>query len=189
MRAFIAFPIPKEVSDGVWVSCRSLRRPDLKVKWVEPQNMHITLLFLGNIDEEHAAKAAQVLKRPSLRRLPFKIAFSGIGQFPPKGAARVVVSRLTEGAEECAAYFEQLKSELAEILVPADKRGFQPHLTLGRVRGKDPSSRLEVQQNMGIELSGSFRVTRCVLFESILNPEGPTYEEISGIDFISDSNG
>ncbi len=185
MRAFIAFPVPKEVSDGVWVSCKPLRRPDLKVKWVEPQNMHITLLFLGNIDAEHAAKVAQALKSPALKRLPFKIGFSGVGQFPPKGAARVIVSRLTEGAEECAAYFEQLKSELGGIVAPADKRGFQPHLTLGRVKGRDPSTRVQVKQNMGVELGGSFRATRCVMFESFLNPEGPTYREVTGIDFIS----
>ncbi len=189
MRAFIAFPIPKEITESIWVGCKPLRQPALKVKWVQPQNMHVTLLFLGNIDDERAGRVAQAMKRPSLRRLPFKIGFSGIGQFPPKGAARVLVSRLTEGAEECAAYFEQLKSELSEIVAPADRRGFQPHITLGRVRGRDPASRVQVDGSMGIDLSGSFHVSRCVLYESFLNSEGPTYQEVAAIEFLANSNG
>lgn len=189
MRAFIAFPMPREVTESIWVSCKPLRRPTLKVKWVQPQNMHITLLFLGNIDDENAGKVAQALKRPSLKRLPFKVGFSGVGQFPPKGAARVLVSRLTEGAEECSAYFEQLKSELSGIVAPADKRGFQPHITLGRVKGRDPESRVQVDGSMEIDLSGSFKVGRCVLFESFLNPEGPTYQEVAAVDFLGSPNG
>jgi len=188
MRAFIAFPIPNEVCDAIWVSCRPLRRPDLKVKWVEPQNLHVTLLFLGNVDDEHAGQVAQALQRPSLQRPPFKIGFSGISQFPPKGAARVLVTRLTEGAQECAAYFEQLKAELSGIVAPADKRGFQPHITLGRVRGRDPASRVHVDRSMEIDIGGSFQATRCVLFESFLKPEGPTYQEVAAIDFPSDTN-
>lgn len=189
MRAFIAFPIPKEVCDAIWVSCRPLRRPDLKVKWVEPHNMHVTLLFLGNIDEEQAGRIAQALKSPALKRLPFKIGFSGLSQFPPKGAARVLTVRLIVGAEECVAYYEQLLSELSGIVSPADKRGFQPHITLGRVKGRDPSTRVHVDRSMEVDLSGSFRATRCVLFESFLNPEGPTYREVAAIDFLNNTNG
>lgn len=188
MRAFIAFPIPREISDSIWVSCKPLRRPDLKIKWVDPPNMHITLLFLGNIDEERAAKVAQSLKKPSLKRLPFKIGFSGVGQFPPKGPARVLVTRLIEGAEECAAYFEQLKAELADIVTPADKRGFQPHITLGRVKGSQ-SEPIHAPQGSSVALSGNFRVSRCVLFESFLKPEGPTYREVATVDFLADANG
>lgn len=188
MRAFIAFPLPTETAESIWVSSKPLRRPDLKVKWVEPPNMHITLLFLGNIDEERAARVAQALRKPGLRRLPFKIAYSGVGQFPPKGPARVLVSRLTEGAEECAAYFERLKTELAEIVSPADKRGFQPHLTLGRVKGNQTKP-LTASQSAEVSLSGSFRVSRCVLFESFLKPEGPTYREVAAIDFLNSTNG
>lgn len=187
MRAFIAFPIPREVSENVWLSCKPLRRPGLKVKWVEPSNMHITLLFLGNIDEERAAEVAETMKKPALKRLPFKVGFSGVGQFPPKGPARVLVSRLTEGAEECTAYYERLKSELADVVTPADKRGFQAHLSLGRVKGKDPANRIYADHDMGVSLAGSFRVTKCVLYESFLKPEGPTYREVTTIDFLSDT--
>ena len=176
MRAFIAFPLPEEVKKKIGTYLKPLQDRYREVKWVRPENLHITLHFLGDIEEEAGDRISTVLERAAAGQFCIEVNFSGIGYFPPKGVPRVVFTPLTAGAEECADFYRASGREL-KTLINLKMKKFIPHITLGRVR---KGRRLE--RNIGEErqdrLEGSFLIDRAVLYKSVLYSTGPSYSEL-----------
>ncbi len=178
MRAFVALPLPPAVQAALWRSLGSLRAATRGVRWVEPELMHLTLLFFGTIGPERADLAVARLADPSLRRGPLAARLAGLGGFPGRGSPRVLFASLAEGGAECGEYRERLKARLDDV-VRSDDRPFAPHLTIGRAK----------ERLRGLELdsfpidSGVFTIDRCALYESLLGGGGPRYREVASVEF------
>lgn len=181
MRVFLAFPLPEEVKQQIGAYLRPLKERYREVKWVRPENLHITLHFLGDIDEGTAELINSVLAGVAARQRRITAAFSGVGYFPPKGLPRVVFTPMTAGAEECADFHRESGRELKKI-VSLDGKKFIPHITLGRVR-KGRKIERNIGESRQPPLEGSFQIDRAVLYRSELQPKGPVYTELALFSF------
>ncbi len=167
MRAFVAV----ELNDEVRNKLANLQR-DLpgEVRKVKPENLHITLQFLGEIDD---AKVEQVKKAlGSINTAPFEVQCRGIGAFPSEKFVRVVWA----GAEstELEALYKQVHEALKPLGFIEDR--FSAHITIGR-----PKTRVDLQPFLAKHAQtefGSFKVERVVLMKSMLQPGGPNYEVV-----------
>ena len=153
---------------------QKLARCPAKVKWVAPENIHLTLKFLGDVDEPTAAGVGAAMAAASGGG-PFTFAVEGLGAFPPRGRPRVVWAGVTDGAAAAS----QLQAKLETGLRPLGfkkERSFVPHLTIGRVKSPKgaPDLAVMIEQLAGTTF-GSCTASEIVLFESTLTPQGAIY--------------
>lgn len=180
-RLFIAVPIREETRNqivrGIF-SDGSVRRMPLRLTAV--QNLHLTLQFLGNVDEKRIPVLKQILNRIHTPETPEALVFTGIGAFPDPSAPRIIWLGIQQND-----YLRKAQSLITQDLIrngfEADRKKFKPHLTLARVReGADLSAGdyafLESLRS-GTEI-GDSPMDRLTLFESRLQPGGPVYTPI-----------
>ncbi|MEM4251943.1 MAG: RNA 2',3'-cyclic phosphodiesterase [Candidatus Nitrosotenuis sp.] len=175
MRAFVAV----EITDSkILDSIKSVQNEiKTEAKAVETQNMHFTLLFLGEITEEMAAKVAERLK--TIEFSPFVINFEGIGAFPKPRFARVIWVGIKEGSDELIRLAKSVEERLAVLGFKADKP-FKPHATIFRIKGRalDVTEHLSSCARINF---GTQHVSEIKLKRSILTPQGPIYSDLEVI--------
>ncbi len=182
MRAFFALPLPDSVSDKIVGSLEQVKKKFPGIKWVGKNALHITVQFLGDIDEEERKSCIELLEDPSLERTPISARYGGVGRFPHAGRPRVFYCMIHKGYEECVALYNVVSSLLPSS-IKTDTKPFTPHITLGRVkRGVKPPYRDEVEPFFD-DVKGEFQIERIVLFESILKPQGAEYREVAEAQF------
>jgi len=177
MRAFVAIPIDEPLRRRIGEIRRRLERIDADVRWVALENLHLTLKFLGELDEPTVVSLRERLRSEAHRSRPFEIRLSGVGRFPPSGVSRVIwigcrgevscMEDLARGVEQAA----------LEIGVPKEGRDFSPHLTIGRVKSPRNSKPLAAAVH-GEEEVGSQRVESFTMYRSTLTPTGPIYDPV-----------
>jgi 2'-5' RNA ligase len=179
IRSFLAIELPEAIRRKIEEVQKELKQSHADVRWVNPQNIHLTLKFFGNIDESRIDPIVKSLEGPIETTSPFSLSVRGMGSFPHFRNPRVVWMGLEEGKEVLVALQERVDEELKKIGFEPEERDFHPHLTLGRAksnRGRDELvGRMEKFQE---EEFGNFRVERVVLFKSELRPSGPMYSEL-----------
>jgi 2'-5' RNA ligase len=168
VRLFFAAPLPEEEKRPILDLQEQLREIGVVAKWVEPENLHITVLFLGERsgDDEprQAARDLAVQISPVTVRLGTRIM-----ALPPRGEVRNIVLHMDEGEGELRRWHDQLSSALH---MPADH--FLGHLTLGRPRLNPPNLR-QLAATVSLQQPVEFRAGSLTLFESTLTREGPIY--------------
>ncbi len=179
MRSFLALEVSAPVADylsGV-IEKLSKRAPD--VKWVKRDAIHITLKFLGEIDEALVGKIRDALAPIGSRFSPFMVTLAEIDGFPSKRRARVVIVRMNKGTDEMNAIYEAVEEGLTQFDFRREARGYTAHITLGRARvpGPFPDGDLPPLEKM------EFTVDGLVLFKSKLMPGGAIYTPIWKINF------
>lgn len=158
---------------------RHLARSQADVKWVEEENFHLTLKFLGEVDPGRLGEVAGAL-RSAVREVPaFRFQATGTGAFPSPRRARVIWVGVGEGTSQLRHLAARVDAELARLGFPPEERPFTPHLTLGRVRsprGLDELARLlEGARFPALEVT----VDGIVLFQSVLGRAGPLYTALN----------
>ena len=180
MRLFVATEIAASVGAAALgvieqLSQRAVRlAPRSRIAWVTADRLHVTVRFIGHVDESQAAAIGDVLSA-TIPVQAFDLTVSGVGVFPRKGRPRVVWAGLTDGAHQLVAVERQVAALLARAGIPPEDRPYSPHLTLARVRdaaGLRPAALLEGFSGTAL---GTTRVDAITLFESRLSPKGPTY--------------
>jgi 2'-5' RNA ligase len=151
-------------------------RSDLKA--VERENIHITLKFLGDINESLLEETKSVVT--TLRFSPFLINLSEIGAFPNLGRPRIIWAGISEGENELSKIFRELEDALDVLGFNRERRRFSPHVTIARVRsGKNRRRLIEtVLQNKDVAF-GDLMVDRVKLKRSILTSKGPIYSTLA----------
>jgi RNA 2',3'-cyclic 3'-phosphodiesterase len=148
--------------------------PAARVRWVDPERLHVTLQFMGEVPQT-VAERIRVALEPPLPMVPFDVVFSGIGVFPARGAPRVVWAGVGHGGDGLRAVNAAVVARLGGVGLAAEGRPFAPHLTLGRVRRPQGLRAAPLCEGLsGVEL-GSERVEAITLMESRLSPRGPAY--------------
>ena len=178
MRIFLAvFPSPA-AQEAAFRVIERLRRPDDAVSWVRRENLHYTLRFMGDLDEDGVSRVIAAARVGAAVRPGFMAGLGAVGAFPNARRARVLWLGLTEGGESLASLAGALEQALrGEGFDPAE-RPFSPHLTLGRVRRReeDWSGRLAgVATALEGEQAPTFAVDRVTIVESTLSSGGSVY--------------
>jgi 2'-5' RNA ligase len=177
MRTFIAVEIPADIRKQVTVLVDEQKTKALPVKWVAFENLHITVKFLGEIDEDMKEKTAGVLQDVCQRHQRFSVGFSGIGCFPDPSRPRVVWIGIDTGADHLSALAHAVDEQLVSFGFKKEKR-FHPHLTIGRI--KKPC---RIDGILGTEFTTQpFLVQRLTLFKSTLTPQGAVYDSLGIFD-------
>jgi 2'-5' RNA ligase len=183
MRLFFAF----ELDDGARAKVSheldrltrrlSRAREGRAVKWVERENLHVTLRFLGEVADPSAAALMDALSAP-LRVAPFTMTLGGGGCFPPAGPPRVAWVGIRNGTDAAKAVYERLEERLTPLGFDREPRGYTPHVTLGRIREVTRQTGRELREWLGALPSplADLLVREIVLYRSHLGPQGPRYE-------------
>ncbi|MGC9324750.1 MAG: RNA 2',3'-cyclic phosphodiesterase [Desulfomonilia bacterium] len=169
IRTFIALPIPVEIKEKLRSAVSLLSEKNTGVKWVRPEGMHITLKFLGDIEEARIPELSRDLDAVTEEFSPISLYFSGYGVFPTWKRARVIWAGLAGDIENLARLSASIDRMCARHDIPAEMRAFSAHITLGR--RKVPSV-----VDLGIELiDGEFTSYEVLLYKSELLRTGARY--------------
>jgi 2'-5' RNA ligase len=184
VRAFVALLLNEEVRTLVAREIARLRPLGRSVSWVVPQNLHLTLKFLGGRNPEELDLVRQGLAEAVEGVAPFTLSFHGLGAFPGLARPRVFWVGVIAGAEHAKMLHSQVETALARCAIPPDERPFSPHLTIGRARM--PSGLGALQQAItgeGQKEFGSLSVNALSLMRSDLSPAGARYTELAAFPF------
>ena len=172
LRAFVGIRLPEPLVPGYAALQQQLRLPGV-VKWVERQNLHLTLKFLGSVDRHDLARLGDTLGRAAAAAAPSALSARRLTAFPHERAARVLVVELEDASGAVLRLQQGIESELGALGVPREERPFRTHLTLGRVKQGSVDARAALA---GLRPPpGEWAVRSFELFESRLGPAGPSY--------------
>lgn len=179
IRSFVAIEIPEALGQNLENFLRELRNTGADVKWVRPEGVHLTLKFLGAVEQDLLARVSLSLGPVVEKFAPFKLKVQGTGFFPSFRKPRVVWAGLSDEEGAISRLQREIEGITASLGFPSEDRPFKPHLTLGRVRSPKGKNLLtqKIEGNANLEL-GSFLVERVVLFRSDLRPGGAVYTRL-----------
>ena len=179
MRTFIAIELPSEIKDSLSRLQEELKTSGADVKWVTPENIHLTLKFLGEIDDKKIDKIIKIIDDTAKEKNKFQIRISSLGAFPKVDFPRVIWVGVDTGDKETKEIAEGLEEKIAKIGIPKEDRPFSSHITIGRTKSSLNREGLVQDLKDKAELGGgklNFYVTKITLFKSTLTPKGPIYE-------------
>jgi 2'-5' RNA ligase len=190
IRAFIAIELPSQIKASLSQLQDTLRKSrSASVKWVDTEGIHLTLKFLGNVDEGEIPALKEALSEAVEGIVPFNLALGNPGAFPNIQAPRVVWVGVVGELE----WLNTLHNNVERVLIPlgfsAEQRAFSPHLTLGRVRddaSSDERRRLgEKVSLLKAEGECSFKVDSLSLMRSTLTRGGAIYSRLASFELES----
>lgn len=178
MRLFVALDLPDAVKRALEPLASGLG----DVRWVPPGQQHLTIRFIGEVDERHLDEIAEALSL--VPGAPFELRLKGIGHFPPRGAMKVLWVGIERNPE-----LAQLKKRIDRVLrqtgLPPDERRFQPHVTLGRVRRPPSPDRVATWlMRHSLFASEPFPVSGFQLYSSYLKPDGAIHALESSYELL-----
>ncbi|MBN2453398.1 MAG: RNA 2',3'-cyclic phosphodiesterase [Candidatus Omnitrophica bacterium] len=188
MRAFIAIDISESFRGVLERVEASLKYAGADVKWADPASIHLTLKFLGEINDEKCADVKSALDAIAGSVRPFEMTLKALGAFPEMRHPRVIWVGLDRGASEATALAGLVESALSELGFAKEERPFSPHLTIGRVRSPLNRDKLidkisSVSAGFQPSDAGSYKVSSIILFQSTLTPKGSIYSKLHEAQF------
>lgn len=190
MRCFVAIELPAAIREKLAEFQRRLAPLDSQVRWTRPENIHLTLKFLGEVADGQIGEVCSTAIAVASRLPPIAVEVAGCGCFPPRGAARVIWAGVVGASPELAACQRACGDAFAELGFPPEERAFRPHLTIGRAR--DPRGSREARtalDRVSSIAAGTFTATEMVVFQSVLSGSGSTYAALARAKFLSSSRG
>jgi len=180
-RTFVAVEMDNAVRTAASRLIRALAASQADVKWIEPQNLHLTLKFLGEVPLEEVHAVCKSVERAVGGMEPFRLELLGVGAFPNIRRPRTLWLGAGEGQVEMAALQQSIEHGLKKLGYRPESRKFKTHLTLGRVRRAGPGlARLsELLAEHASFPAGASPVEEVTVFASELTPEGPVYSPLS----------
>ena len=184
LRLFVAVELPQHVRDALGASIdrlrSTLRGP---YRWVRPEGIHLTLRFLGDVEAERIAELASALGPPVAPLPPFELRLDGTGVFPNARAPSVVWAGVGGESGALARLAAAVGIATAGVGAPAESRPYQPHLTIGRVRGRLAASEIEALSEtlskVTYDQAAPFPVDGVSLMRSELGPGGARYTRLA----------
>jgi len=184
MRTFIALNLSDETKEELSRIQEEFKKADADVKWNKPHNIHITLKFLGDIDETKVSEIKSVLDSISRESKPFDISLFKLGAFPSLNQVRVLWVGIDKGCSEVDQIAASVENNLEKIGFLKEDRPFSAHLTLGRVKsGRNKAALKEKLSSIEAQPKSS-RIDSITLYQSTLTPKGPIYTPLHVARFI-----
>jgi RNA 2',3'-cyclic 3'-phosphodiesterase len=196
VRVFVALPLPDAARSAVADAIDTMRSrlPDLK--WVGPESLHLTLAFLGDIDDQMVEPVSRAVAKASTGVTPIEAKFHGMTQFPERGPLRVLALMIGDPKATLALFYQRVNEEIETAaklagLPPLNGdwfvgKPFIPHVTLARVgrggRGKDSPWKRE-STGLGADLEAPVSFDRCFVYRSELRRDGPVHTALARFEF------
>lgn len=178
MRSFIALEISSEARDAIKEFQRELKRVDPAVAWTRPENIHLTLRFLGELDDLLAPAVGAALADAVGAFQPFDLELSHPGVFPDLRRPRVIWVGLKGELDRLNHLRDAVDKAVEPFGYPAEKTAFRPHLTIGRVKGARNIREMLARSELYRMPRVRFAAREVVLFRSDLQPGGSRYTAI-----------
>jgi 2'-5' RNA ligase len=181
LRTFIAVDPGKAIRSRCVSLQETLAKSAERVRWEKPENIHVTLLFLGDVDERDLLPVCEAASAVCAKQNAFAISVESVGCFPNLHRPRTIWAGVGMGAAELIALHDALELPLIDLgCYRREERRFTPHLTLGRVKGEGMSYRLTMELTKQLQWRGGESVIDEVLvMSSELTPDGPIYSVVS----------
>ncbi len=184
IRAFIAIPLPREVTDYARSLQERLLVKGLGMRWVRPGAIHLTLKFLGDIDRSRVPEIGKAMEAAAGTTGPLALAAKGIGVFPDVKKARVLWMGIAGEIPRLRDTRQRLEEQLAPLGHKPERGRFSAHLTLARAGGRlDPRLLVSCIETVGGFEAVSFTARQIVLYQSELKPDGAVYTALASMDF------
>ncbi|MFC1678533.1 RNA 2',3'-cyclic phosphodiesterase [Patescibacteria group bacterium] len=178
-RLFIALNLPLIVKEHIKEVQDYLSSRTGGIGWVNPQSMHLTLHFLGNLTDLEERQVIQIMQEFKGKFEVFKFNIGRINAFPNSHNPRVIFLSCEQNNSNSVYTFQKiLTKELAHIGIKTDTRPWRPHITLGRVKSKENA---QLDFNLSIEKKTKFNINSVELMESKLKPDGAVYKEVISV--------
>ena len=186
MRTFIAIPCPEELKDKIIEFQKRIKNLG-KIKLVERENIHLTLKFLGDVDENKINDIIEILDTitGNEKNRNFKINLCGVGVFPDENYIKILWAGVFDGSEEILNLQRQIDTQLESLKFKKDKR-FHPHFTIARVNFLNSNNKKELRQVLAENSNtrfGEFEVKGFDVMKSELTSSGPVYSVIKKFEF------
>jgi len=180
IRTFIGVDLGKPIRDRAVALQENLARAGTEVKWVEPENLHVTLLFLGEVDDREVPRVCQIVADETRKQPAFPISVETAGCFPNPRRPHVLWVGIGEGSQPLCALHDALEIPLQELGYRREDRRYTPHVTLGRVKSNRPTEQLAaaLAKHAGWK-GGEITVRELLVMSSELTPKGPLYTVLS----------
>ena len=179
VRSFIAIPIDKRIQQTLKAIQDDLRKTGADVKWVDPQAIHLTLKFLGEVSLPQIETVKRILADGLNQVHAFDCEVAGLGAFPNMNNPRIIWTGFKKGGEEMKSLAFLLETQLQSAGFPPEEREFHPHITLGRLRSDhNQFALIKLLKNYPAPLDFNQHVDKIILFKSTLNSSGPIYETL-----------
>lgn len=181
IRSFLAFDLPKEIRKTVSLIYRGIKASSLDVRWVKEENIHLTVIFMGNVDEKDIDPIGKVVEKACKKYGPFMIRAKGAGIFSNLKNPKVLWIGVEGDIERMGHFRSRLQKELKPFGIKEENRKFSPHITIGRFRkGFNEKDKLkELLAKFNEITSPDALLKELVLFKSELRPEGALYTKIN----------
>jgi 2'-5' RNA ligase len=177
LRTFIAVEIEQFTRDRLAGLQERLAAGGAAAKWVERVNLHLTLLFLGEVDARETPDVCRAVSQASAEFAPFAMSIVGASAFPSPRHPRILIANVVDGAQELIDLHDAIETRLLELgSYRREDRPFKPHVTIGRVRGQIDNDGLAgaIRQFAAWE-GGQSQVREVLVMSSELRSEGPEY--------------
>ena len=164
-RLFVAVDLPEQIKDRLAQICCGLPG----ARWVKPEQLHLTLRFIGDTDSTTFREVQEALHGVSCK--PFSLQLDGVGFFPPRGKPRVVWVGISK-SEKLVQLRNRVESVLVKTGLEPEGRKFAPHITLARLKNTPSSKVASFLSHNSLFMSEEFPVHDFFLYSSVLNSKG-----------------
>ncbi len=182
LRTFIAIEIPPAIKQAIAAQTASLHQQSgHAVRWVNAENIHLTLKFLGEVSSSNINLLTQTLQNECDQHPPFQVTVATLGSFPNPRRPRVIWIGLS-APPELGRLQHNIETATTRLGYTSEEKSFTPHLTLGRVREQASASEIQslrtLLEQTTVGQLGTFTVSAVHLFKSDLQPGGPVYSRL-----------
>ncbi|MDE3003366.1 MAG: RNA 2',3'-cyclic phosphodiesterase [Gemmatimonadota bacterium] len=180
MRLFVGINFPKKQREKMHRAARALREQDLPVRWVDPDNFHVTLKFLGEVRREQIDTVTAGIERAASSTQPFQAEIGGFGAYPTVRRPRVIWLGV-EACPELRCLKQDLEWALGDAGFASETRSFHPHVTLGRARDSGGAGAFRELDGAfaALDFADKLKVRSIHLMRSHLTREGPHYTVVA----------
>jgi RNA 2',3'-cyclic 3'-phosphodiesterase len=182
IRAFVAFPLPESIMIRISDIQERLKSYRLPVRWVKPENVHLTLKFLGEISLNTINGIGEVLEDTVREYAPLMFFIKGLGVFPNIRKPRVLWTGIAGDIKSLAEIQANLETNLEKKGFAKENKPFKSHLTLGRIKSDIyPENLFDIFRSFSDFTSEPFEAKELVLYKSELKPSGASYTKLKTV--------
>jgi len=176
VRLFVAINLPAALQNLIHEGTASLRDAGMPARWADPEKIHLTLKFLGDVRDERRDEAVAALREAAAGSVPFELELESVGAFPSLRRPRVVWLGV-KATLPLRALKHDVEHAYAQLGFERESRAFHPHLTLGRARDRAEAGEFRPLERLAgqVRVEGGFRVDGIELMRSRLGSGGARY--------------
>jgi RNA 2',3'-cyclic 3'-phosphodiesterase len=177
MRTFIAIPLHNEAKKELSLLQGRFKKSDVDVKWVNPKDIHLTLRFLGDVEENKLTQIKRSLTRAVKKHGQFDLCLKKLSALPTLIYPKTIIVNANDEKRSCQALQKSVSMAIKKIGFEKEHRAFLPHITLGRVRSDKNKKALInlIEKEKDFSLGAKIPIKCIVLFSSLITQRGPVY--------------